>query len=338
MGLKEWIKKIREELGEEIKILLYEPDPFIAELLQEVLQESEVELKVSSGLKRIPLDIAKDTFQILLVAIEAGTEEELALIKEVKELKRDLLVYSMVDYHKNLDISSLFMAGADEVIFKPFSLGEFRARLWRLLKEYYLTKKIEKTIIEDALTGIYNRRYFEIAIQEEVYRALRQRYPLTLFMIDLDHFKWYNDNYGHTAGDKVLMVVGDVLCHSTRLKVDKVCRYGGDEFVVILPYTDWKMSLRVIERIFRKWDNLPYKPVTLSVGIAELIDRKDVKKSLSDLINRADAAMYRAKKIEGNTFEVDEETLKLSSGEGLPEGDLSFQVLQESLFRRRDSL
>ncbi|BAU23361.1 diguanylate cyclase [Caldimicrobium thiodismutans] len=328
MGLKEWIEKIREDLGEEIKILFYEPDPFIAELLEEVLQDSGVNLKVTQSLKTILPHLTENTFQILIMAIEAGIEEELSVIEKVKEFKKDLLVYAMVDYHKNLDISSLFMAGADEVIFKPFSLGEFRARLWRLLKEYYLTKKIEKTIVEDALTGVYNRRYFEITIREEAYRALRQKFPLTLFMIDLDKFKWYNDHLGHKAGDKVLIVVGDVICHSTRLKVDKVCRYGGDEFVVILPYTDWKQSLKVIERIFKKWRRLPFEPVTLSIGVAELIDRGSLEASVSDLINRADSAMYKAKKREGNTFVVDEETLKLSSNAGPPEGVLSFQVLQ----------
>lgn len=328
MGLREWLDKIREELGEEIKILLYEPDPFIAELLQEVLQDSDVNPKIAQSLKTVLPHLNENTFQIFIMAIEAGTEEELSIIEKAKEFKKDLLIYAMVDYHKNLDISSLFMAGADEIIFKPFSLGEFKARLWRLFKEYYLTKKIEKTIIEDALTGVFNRRYFEITIREEVYRALRQKYPLTLFMIDLDKFKWYNDNLGHKAGDKVLIAVGDVICHSTRLKVDKICRYGGDEFVVILPYTDWKQALKVLERIFNKWERLPFKPVTLSIGVAELIDRGNLEASVSDLINRADSAMYKAKKREGNTFEIDEETLKLSSSEGLPAEDLSFQVLQ----------
>jgi diguanylate cyclase (GGDEF)-like protein len=328
MNLKDWLYKLKKELQEEINILLYEPDPFIFELLRDFLREYDFKIESSPNLKDILKKIGYKNFQILIMAIEGDKEAEDKIISEVKKLNKDILIFCMVDIHKDIDISELFTKGADEVIFKPFSLGEFKARLLRLLKEYYFSKKIERYVVEDGLTGVFNRRYFEIALKEEVYRALRQGYPLSLLMIDLDKFKWYNDHYGHYAGDRVLIGVGETLCSSTRAGVDKVCRYGGDEFVVILPHTDWKGALRVVERIFKNWEALGFEPVTLSVGVAELINKGSLDKSTSDLIKRADEAMYKAKKIEGNTFEVDEESLKLSSGEGVPEGDLSFQALQ----------
>jgi len=328
MILKAWYEKLRCEFQEDLTVLLYEPDLFLYELIKDLLEESDIKVSTLSSLKDLSKKISEESPQILIMEVEGKDEIEKEMLKQAKEFKKDLLIYAMVEYHKGIDVSELFLEGVDEVIFKPFSLGEFKARLWRLVKEYYYTKKIERYIIEDALTQVYNRRYFEIALKEEVYRALRQKYPLTLLMIDLDKFKWYNDHYGHAAGDKVLIGVGDALCHSCRLKIDKVCRYGGDEFVVILPHTDWKGALKVVERVFQKWDELDFKPVTLSVGVAELIDRGSLERTLSDLIKRADEAMYRAKKREGNTFEVDPETLKLSSGEVFPAGDLSFQVLQ----------
>lgn len=327
MTLRDWYYQLKNEFQEELNIMLYEPDPFLFELIKDMLEEYNFKIEIVPNLKSISKKLIDNNFQILIMGIE-GKSEEIKTLKEAKKLKKELLIYCMVDMHKNLDVAELFMNGADEVIFKPFSLGEFRARLWRLIKEYYISKKLERYIIEDALTGVYNRRYFETALKEESYRALRQGYPLTLLMIDLDKFKWYNDHYGHSAGDKVLIGVGETLCNSTRTKVDKVCRYGGDEFVVILPHTTWRGALNVVERIFKKWEETGFKPVTLSIGVAELIDRGNLEKSISDLIKRADEAMYKAKKREGNTFEVDEETLKLSVGEELPQGDLSFQVLQ----------
>lgn len=327
MLLKELCLKIKRELEEEVKILLFETDPFLQDFIKDLLQEYKIKTHLLPALKNLQEVIAKEDFQVFILDLDEPIEKIEEVVRECKEIKKDLLIYFIIDYHKELDIGLLFARGVDEVIYKPFSFGEFTARLYRLLKEYYYAKKIERSVIEDPLTNVYNRRYFEIAIREEIGRALRQKYPLTLLMIDLDKFKWYNDTYGHREGDKVLQSVGLVLCYSTRSKVDKVCRYGGDEFVVILPHTDWRGALKVVERIFNRWDELDFKPVTFSVGISELIDKGDLEKTLSDLIKRADEAMYRAKKREGNTYEVDQETLKLSSGEEVPVGDLSFQVL-----------
>ncbi len=327
MSISNWVKKIKDELGEEIKILLYEPDTFMAELLAEVLKEADLEVTIYPSHKNLLKTLVENFYNLLILAIETGEAEDLEIIREAKKMKKDLLIYGMVEFHKNMNISSLFSEGADEIIFKPFSIGEFRARLWRLLRQYYLAKKIERNIIEDGLTGIYNRRYFEVSLREEAYRALRQDYPLTLLMIDLDKFKYYNDTYGHKAGDKILISIGEILLRDTRAKVDKPCRYGGDEFMVILPYTDWKRAIKIVERIFSSWQNKSFGPVTLSVGIAQLIDRGDLEKSVTDLINRADQAMYRAKKREGNTYEIDQESLKLTLGEEPPEEGLPFRAL-----------
>lgn len=330
MLLREWCYKLTKELQEELNIMLYEPDPFLFELIKDTLEDYGFKVEIVPNLKSIFQKLLNNNFQILIMNIEGKHEEidTIEKIKEIKEIKKDLLIYCMVEMHKNLDVAELFIKGADEVIFKPFSLGEFKARLLRLIKEYYFSKKLEKYLIEDPLTGVYNRRFFETALKEESYRAIRQRYPLTLMMIDLDNFKWYNDHFGHTAGDRVLIKVGETFCSSTRAKVDRVCRYGGDEFVVILPHSNWKGALKVVERVFKRWEELGLEPVTLSIGIAELIDKGNLENSISDLIRRADEAMYKAKKREGNAFEVDEETLKLSLSEELPLGGLFSQPLQ----------
>ncbi len=326
MDLIELIQKIKSELGLKINAILYEPEPFISELLLEILRSAQLECTYVPSLKELFSTLLKDNFHLVILAIETLDEEVITIIKELKRVNQELLMYAMIDYHKNFDIGNLFTAGADEVIFKPFSVGEFKARLWKLLKEFYLNKKIERFIVEDALTQTYNRRHFEISIREETYRAIRLKYPLSLIMIDLDKFKFYNDNFGHKEGDKVLISVGNVFCKNTRGGVDKVCRYGGDEFVIILPYTTYEVAIKIVERIFEEWDHMPYKPVTLSAGIAQLIDRGELEKSVSDLINRADAAMYKAKKIEGNSYVVDSASINQLRDEESQDGGLLFQL------------
>lgn len=327
MNLKSLVAKIKEELEEIPKVFLYEPDNFIAELLIEALKNYDIHVKYYPSKNNLINELLKENYQIFIFYIEPGDKKSEEIIRESKKLKRDLLIYGIVEITKDIDISQIFAFGVDEVIFKPFSIGEFRARLLRLLREYYLLKKIERFIIEDPLTGIYNRRYFEISIREEVYRAIRQNYPLSLLIVDLDNFKWFNDTFGHKAGDALLRALGEVLQRSTRLKVDKPCRYGGDEFGIILPFIDWKGATKVVERIFRNWNELNYGPVTLSVGIAQMIDRGDLETTITDLIQRADQAMYRAKKREGNSYEVDRESLRLTLNEVSQEGGLLYQAL-----------
>ncbi|MFN3567874.1 MAG: diguanylate cyclase [Caldimicrobium sp.] len=327
MNIQDITQKIKEELNIDLKILIYEPDPFMSELLVEIFKDLNLNCECISSLGELIPSLLKEEFHFVILPIESAKDEELKLIDEIKKVNKNIILYTMVNYHLGLDLGILFSSGANEVILKPFSVGEFKARLWKLLNEFYLNKKVERFIVEDPLTGVYNRRYFEIHIREETYRALRLKYPLTLLVIDLDKFKWYNDRHGHKAGDEVLIAIGEVLSKNTRNKVDKVCRYGGDEFMVIMPYTTYKEAIKVVLRIFKNWDRLPYKPVTLSVGIAQLIEREDLEKTISDLINRADSAMYKAKKIEGNAFAVDEVTLREFANEDSPERDLPSQSL-----------
>jgi len=180
----------------------------------------------------------------------------------------------------------------------------------RLLKDYYLMKKITSVLKEDPLTQIFNRRYFEETIREEVYRALRQKYPLTLIMLDLNKFKWYNDNFGHQAGDEVLRKVGELIKSCVRMGVDKVYRYGGDEFVILLPNIVCEKAIDVMHRIFKKWDELIY-PITIAAGIAQLIPMESLELTVSDLIKRADLAMYEAKTKETNYCKIDPKSISL---------------------------
>ncbi len=316
--LKEILDIIKREFKETPQILLFEKEEEAKELIEEALKYHGVEkIKIVKNEEELFLFLSKLCPTVLIYSFYGDFEKVIANVNQIKSFFPKLKVFCLAPYDE-VDLARLFFFGADEAIQKPFSMEEFIARLAKLLRTYYLEKKVEQLLVEDPLTHAYNRRFFEASIREEALRALRYGFPLTLVMIDLDKFKHYNDTHGHAEGDKVLQGIAVLLCENTRLKVDKVCRYGGDEFVIILPHTDWKKALVVVNRIVKAYEKHPFEPVTLSFGIASLIDRGDLERSVSDLIMRADSAMYQAKKIPGNAFVVDPETVTASSKEEAP--------------------
>jgi two-component system cell cycle response regulator len=156
-----------------------------------------------------------------------------------------------------------------------------------------------KMSTRDEMTGLYNYRYFIETLQQELSASRRYKYDLVVCMIDIDYFKKINDNYGHPAGDDVLATFGQLLKENTR-ESDLPCRYGGEEFGVILTHTPIKNAFVVMERfrnIVEKTE-FSYKgkmfPVTVSIGLTTLSG--DNKKTLDQLIDEADQALYRAKK------------------------------------------
>ncbi|MFB6346967.1 MAG: GGDEF domain-containing protein [bacterium] len=150
----------------------------------------------------------------------------------------------------------------------------------------------------DQLTDLYNRRVFEEELEKEFDRTRRYDHPLTILMIDLDHFKKINDTYGHQAGDEVLEVFGQLIDDSTRSS-DIGGRYGGEEFCVVLPETDSSQAKKTAERLrsslgehtFTSDDGEEFS-VTCSIGMAE---RRKGMDDFTDLIKAADEALYAAK-------------------------------------------
>lgn len=158
--------------------------------------------------------------------------------------------------------------------------------------------QLREMVITDPLTGLYNVRYFREILAQELERTERTLISTCLMMIDLDHFKRINDTYGHEAGNAVLQQTARLIQASTR-KLDIQCRYGGEEFVVILPSTERMMALQVAERLC---DNIAQTPVvvdghsltvTASIGLA--IHSTEKLHDASSLIKEADHYLYEAK-------------------------------------------
>ena len=163
---------------------------------------------------------------------------------------------------------------------------------------YSMSEELKMLSMTDPLTGLFNRRYLHERVFEEVERVKRHNGCFTVFMIDIDNFKSYNDSFGHLAGDEILKGVARAIRDTVR-SMDVVSRYGGEEFAVILPHTTKKESLIIAERIRKEveglrspTDDLMEYP-TVSLGIAEYPDDAG---NIDELIHKADCAMYRAKR------------------------------------------
>jgi len=165
------------------------------------------------------------------------------------------------------------------------------------IKKCIAIKRLEKDAAIDPLTGCYNRRELERLMDHQISSSQRHGKDLSLIMLDLDHFKAVNDTHGHQAGDQVLIAVAAAL-HAAIRKGDYICRYGGEEFVIVLPETKMIKALDLAERLRRTIANLPVAiakdttiGITASFGVAALTPRC----TWNDLIDQADAMLYQAK-------------------------------------------
>jgi two-component system, cell cycle response regulator len=184
--------------------------------------------------------------------------------------------------------------GADDYVTKPFQYEELEARIYSLLKR---SKQFEQMAFRDALTGVYNRRYFDHHLQMFLGWMQRDDKPVSLAFLDIDRFKSINDTYGHQIGDMVLQGLGHLLQQNLRTS-DLLARYGGEELVVLFPDTDSQTAAKIMTRILGKVRKQPMARhegqeffITFSAGVAQW--EEGMTESL--WIQMADMAMYQAK-------------------------------------------
>lgn len=207
--------------------------------------------------------------------------------------------------------------GASDYVTKPFHEKELLARVrihtkLKLLQDELREKnaQLESLSVTDVLTGLANRRRLMARLDEEVERARRYKTPLSVVMIDIDHFKLVNDTYGHAMGDEVLRNIGAMLKASVRA-TDLAARYGGEELTLVLPHTDIPAALQVAESLRMKFSEIEHGQhgVTLrktaSMGLAARDGQGDMPDA-EELLRMADKALYRAKQGGRNRVEVAE--------------------------------
>jgi len=253
--------------------------------------ETARQIRTNPRFKDLPIIIVSAvsrTKEFILKGYEAGAVDY--LLKPIDQLLLTSKVKVFCELYEK----------RKELVIKNEELNQLNSKLQEeIARRKKAEKKLMFQVIRDPLTGLFNRRYLEESLEREISKAKRQRIPLALIMLDADHFKNFNDNYGHLAGDVVLKHLSDLLVRNSR-REDIACRYGGEEFVLVLPGTDRKTArqraedLRTIVQngapIVHNDKQLPN--VTISLGISLLPDHGDTAGSL---IDTADKALYQAK-------------------------------------------
>ena len=205
------------------------------------------------------------------------------------------------------DLTEGFASGANDYLDKPFTREELLAQVAAQIKvrKYHElaqeNSRLRRELIIDTLTSLTNRRGFDEFFDEEWRRALRIDYELSIMMIDIDFFKQYNDTYGHLKGDDSLVQVANALKGIARRPGDVVARFGGEEFVILLPMTNAKNAVQIAEKTCRHVEALgiPHKEsgisnyITISIGVVTAKPRQDLAQV--ELIKAADQALYQAK-------------------------------------------
>jgi two-component system cell cycle response regulator len=191
-------------------------------------------------------------------------------------------------------------------ILKPWENEILRLQMQEALLFHHSLEEItrlEKLAITDPVTGLSNHRYFQEKIRKEMERSQRHSRVFSLMMVDVDHFKKFNDKFGHPEGDKALAQIAKLLKSATRT-ADSVSRYGGEEFALILPETAKPAAVEVADRIRRDLENISVSaalmephPITLSIGVSSFPDDGN---TCELMISKADQALYRAKELGRN--------------------------------------
>jgi diguanylate cyclase (GGDEF)-like protein len=202
--------------------------------------------------------------------------------------------------------------GAFSYLLKPYEIGQLLLHVKRAIEKQQaeqriisdsielrrLNSELEDLALHDPLTGLANRRLMDIMLSKSLARAVRYARPLSIVMVDIDHFKAYNDSYGHMAGDRMLSDVAAIIAGRTR-EGDLAVRYGGEEFLVLLHHTDMKGARTAAEEMRQAVEtNLG---ITISLGVAAFSPEAG---TAADLISLADDALYRAKQNGRNRVEV----------------------------------
>ncbi|MBU0483682.1 MAG: diguanylate cyclase [Proteobacteria bacterium] len=287
----------KKETTEKPKILIVDDDPLVLELLGISIASFGYEfIEATDGLIAIE-KLKNNSFTMVITDMMMPNMDGMQLLNHIHAHYPKLGVIVVTGYTGTFSYTDVIRAGASDFISKPFNTDELEAKINRILREQSLISKLEHLSNCDPLTDLYNRRYFDEKLNEEVHRANRQGYPLFLALLDVDKFKPYNDAYGHQAGDKALRAISKILRHCTRDNVDWTFRYGGDEFAIITPHITREQATNVGQRIIECYRKCNFDNTGISVGLAELIRHKDAswEGDIHDLIARADKALYRAK-------------------------------------------
>jgi diguanylate cyclase (GGDEF)-like protein len=295
----------------DIGILLVDDDPGAIQLMSRILAGVGKLRFATNGSDALRLARESAPDLILLDAEMPGMSgfDLLKRLKAESSLAEVPVIFITSHNEAGFEVSALDMGAAD-FIAKPLRSSRVLARVRSQLRVKHMADELRRTATTDALTGVANRRQFDVLLEREWLRARRCDDPMSLLMIDVDHFKLYNDLYGHPKGDICLRHVAQILMTACKRPADVVARYGGEEFMILLPQTPRQGAQHVAQRVLDAVaafgilhdDSQTTHYVGVSVGIACFDDASACRAcdsyallSASDLVRVADKALYSAK-------------------------------------------
>ncbi|MDD2389195.1 MAG: diguanylate cyclase [Desulfobacterales bacterium] len=284
-------------------ILIVDDDSAIRDSMNEFIGLSGYRCMTAASAEEAIEILKKKNIHVVITDIVLPVLDGLELTAMIKrDYDSDVIV--MTGYSDDYSYEEAINKGASDFVFKPVRFEELLLRLKRVIKERHIAqersqmmRKLEKLAITDGLTSLYNSRCFYDHLESEIDRSVRYHHEIALMLMDIDYFKQFNDTYGHLAGDKVLIRLGEIIRSCLRTN-DSAYRYGGEEFTVILPETNAVEAKAVAQRIRTSMGNEPFitdngdlVTVTISIGVTEYNE----KEKLSTFVKRTDKAMYLSK-------------------------------------------
>ncbi len=266
---------------------------------------------VHCGTKQQATEALEQRIDVVCCPYPNKTFELSLLLRKLQERDewRDipLLLFAQTNLHKNR-IKALEL-GASDCLSLDLTCREAAVQIgWHLNNKHRIEllrrskADLARKAITDGLTGVFNRSYFDADLEQKILLTHRTGRPLTLLLADLDHFKTINDTHGHLAGDQALQSFAELLKNTGR-KSDIVCRYGGEEFAVILPECDSTQAFLAAERLRKTVSRHDFGfPLTVSIGLASTT--MNCRYGSSQLLEHADLALYRAKEKGRNRTEI----------------------------------
>lgn len=251
---------------------------------------------------------AEGNYDLLIVSLDLNNFDGLRLCSQARSLERTrhVPILAIAEAENATRLLRGLEIGVNDYLLRPIDKTELLARARTQIRRRRYTDHLRDNVqnsiemaITDALTGLHNRRYMESHLATLAEQAATRGKPLALMILDIDYFKSINDNYGHDAGDDVLREFAVRVRKSIR-GIDLACRYGGEEFVIVMPETDLHVAGMVAERLRRSIAGEPFAvhkgtkriEVTISIGLTTLEQKGE---AVADVLKRADTALYRAK-------------------------------------------
>lgn len=248
-------------------------------------------------------------YDLIILSLSLQNSDGMRLCSQLKSLEstRHTPVLVLVEEGDTKRLVRALEIGVNDYLIRPIDRNELVARTKTQIKRKRYSDKLRQNLdlslemaITDQLTGLFNRRYMSRHLATQVAASHESKKPLSVLIMDMDYFKSVNDTYGHAAGDEVLRAFSMRLKANVR-GIDLACRYGGEEFVVIMPETDVAFAYAVAERLRQNVADVPFPipglttplTVTVSIGVTSLETPEDTSDSI---LKRADAALYRAKR------------------------------------------